>query len=187
MLMNLIVSIAVTREIRVKGFSSHLIEHALLRYTAPICRLNMQRIHMEKLDTLWKLVNAASTVRDLAVENKTFQFQVEPPTTFYLHADYADVTINRWDEAQITVKAKVQASFGWRIKTDQDADGVYIVAVPRADLGRVLSVSFEVFVPQDTYLLLKLKDGKCTLGDINGTLQIPPIDDEGTIRVVRGE
>lgn len=138
---------------------------------------------MEKLDTLWKLVNAASTMRDLAVENKTYQFQVEPPTTFYLHADYADVTINRRDETQITVKARFQASFGWRIKTDQDTDGVYIVAVPRADLGRVLSASFEVFVPQDTYLLLKLKDGKCTLGNINGAIEIPPTDSTATIRV----
>jgi len=81
------------------------------------------------------------------------------------------------------VKARFQASFGWRIKTDQDADGVYIVAVPRADLGRVLSASFEVFVPQDTYLLLKLKDGKCTLGSINGVIEIPPTDSTGTIRV----
>lgn len=139
---------------------------------------------MEKLDVLWKLVNAASMVRDLALESKQYHFKVQPPITFYLHADYADVLVSRHNQAEVIVSAQLQAGFGWRVKTDQDEAGVYVVAVPRADIGSVIRAKFEVTVPHDTHLILKLKQGQFSLNDVEGTLEVS--SDAGEQRIKPG-
>lgn len=90
---------------------------------------------MQHLDKLWKVINAAGTVRDLAQESKTLRFQVQPPITLYLHAEHATVIIHRHDEPVITVDTVLQAGFGWRLADDQDDAGVYLVAKRRTLVG----------------------------------------------------
>jgi hypothetical protein len=88
---------------------------------------------MQKLNTLWQLVNAAfvnaaSSVRDITHHTKTYYFGVNGQITFYLQAENAEVNIKRWMRPQIEVTVKLQASFGWRIAAEQDDAGVYSIS-----------------------------------------------------------
>jgi hypothetical protein len=128
---------------------------------------------MEHLDTLWKVINAAGTVRDLAQERRTYEFIVTPPVSFYLHTEHASVTIKRWHKARIDVRAMYQASLGWRVLTDQDEVGVYLVAKRRVPAGKIIRAEFNVLLPQSTHLILKLEQSALLLDNVTHTLDIP--------------
>lgn len=132
---------------------------------------------MQHLNTLWQMVNAASTVRDMAQHTKVFYFPVMGPLTFYLSAENATVQVRRWHRPMIEATVVLQAAFGWRIATDQDDVGVYIAAKRRLGVGGIASARFEILVPKDTYLVIKLEDGALLVDDVNGTLHVPPPDD----------
>jgi hypothetical protein len=128
---------------------------------------------MQHLDSLWKAVNIVSSVRDLAVESKTYQWDITPPITFYLHVEYADVTLKRHDIATISAKVELQAGFGWQVATDQDEAGVYIVAKRKPLIGTMGRGNFEITLPQDIHITLKLEHCQLTLDDLNTTLDLP--------------
>lgn len=136
---------------------------------------------MQHLDTLWKMVTAASTVRDLALESKTYQFVVQPRVTVYVHTEYAAISITRWHQPLVTMKAQLQAGFGWRVETDQDEAGVYLVAKRRAVVGGLGRGRFDLHVPYNAYLHLKLEKGQLTLDDISGEYTLPPVENEKLI------
>ncbi|MEO8607069.1 MAG: hypothetical protein ABI690_04275 [Chloroflexota bacterium] len=129
---------------------------------------------MQHLNTLWQAVNVASSVTELARQSQTFHFNVNGAVTFYLQAESAEVRVTRWNEPKIEVMAQVQAAFGWRMETDQDEAGVYVVARRRLVVGTLSSAVFSVLVPQSAYLILKLSDGRVTLNHVDGTIQVPP-------------
>lgn len=129
---------------------------------------------MQHLDNLWKLVSAASTVRDLALEARELAFVVQGPTTFYLHAEQADISIRRHNEPQLRARARLQAAFGWRLLSDQDEAGIYIVARRRAVVGGLSRAAFEITTPLDTYLMLRLENCTLRMEDLHGLLEIPP-------------
>src|SRR5690242_21920152 len=118
---------------------------------------------MQHLNTLWQAVNVASSVTELARQTQTYHFNVSGAVTFYLQAESAEVRITRWNEPKVEVTTQLQAAFGWRVATDQDAAGVYVVARRRPVVGTLSSALFSVLVPQDAYLILKLADGRVTL------------------------
>lgn len=133
---------------------------------------------MQKLNTLWQVVNAASEITSLTRHTQTYYFSTLGPITFYLRAENADVRVLRWALPKVEVTATLQASFGWRVATDQDEAGVYVVAKRKAVLGRMSTGLFSIVVPEDAYLVLKLDDGRVILEHITGTLQVPPLDSE---------
>jgi hypothetical protein len=138
---------------------------------------------MQHLNTLYQLVNAASTVTELARQSQTFHFGVTMPITFYLQAENAVVQVSRWRQPMIEVSAQLQAAFGWRLVTDQDEAGVYMVAKRRAVVGGLSRAVFRVHVPHDTYLVLKVNKGHVLLEDVDGTLTIPPLDSSRQIKI----
>lgn len=129
---------------------------------------------MQRLNSLWQIVNAASTVRDITQVTRAYHFAVTLPTTFYLRAERADVRVIRWSRPIIEITTRLQAPFGWRIAAEQDEAGVYMAAARRAVVGGFASARFEVRVPQETYLVLNLEDGTLRLDNINGTLHLNP-------------
>jgi len=141
---------------------------------------------MQKLNTLWQVVNAASTVRDFAQHTKTYYFGVNGPATFYLQAENTDVRIMRWPRPQIEVTVKLQGAFGWRIATDQDEAGVYVAAARRMVVGSVSSAQFEIVVPHETYLAFNLSNSSLRLDHINGTLTVDPPGETHTTRLQLG-
>lgn len=133
---------------------------------------------MENLDTLRKLATVASNVRDIAFDTKIYQFKVAQPVTFYLDAEQSAVTLARWSQPEVMVRAQLQAGFGWRVITEQDEAGVYIIAKRRALVGNLSRAQFQVRVPHDTYCIMKLQNGALLLDGINGTVDVPPLQSD---------
>lgn len=77
----------------------------------------------------------------------------------------------------------LQAPFGWRIASDQDEVGVYVAAARRAVVGGLSSARFVVRLPVDTHLMLNLLDGTLKLRNINGTLEIPPLQPDQPLEI----
>jgi len=136
---------------------------------------------MQHLNTLWQAVNVASSVTELARQTQTFHFSVSGAVTLYLQAESAEVRVTRWVEPKIEVTAQLQAAFGWRLATDQDEAGVYVVARRRLVVGTLSSAVFSLLVPKDTYLIFKLTDGRVVLNHVDGTLHVPAADAGGAI------
>jgi hypothetical protein len=139
---------------------------------------------MQKLNTLWQVVSLASDLKGITRHTQTYYFSTIGPITFYLQAEHAEVRVMRWALPKVEVTATLQAAFGWRIATDQDAAGVYVVAKRKALLGGMSSAVFTVIVPDDAYLVLKLDDGRVMLEHINGTLQVPPTSAESVYHLL---
>ncbi|PJF22352.1 MAG: hypothetical protein CUN56_06435 [Phototrophicales bacterium] len=132
---------------------------------------------MQRLNTLWQLVNVATTIKDLAQHKRTYQFVVNDPITFYLQTHEADVHLSRWEKRQVEMTVTLQASFGWRVATDQDEAGVYVAAKRRAVVGRVSGALFEIFVPYDTYIIVRLQNCNLKLNGIGGEFHFNPADE----------
>ena len=130
---------------------------------------------MQHLDSVWKAMNIVSSVRDIAVESKTYQWDITPPITFFLQAEYSDVTITRHDKPIISAKLELQAGFGWQVATDQDAAGVYIVAKRKPLIGTIGRGKFHISLPHTVHVTLKLEHCQLTLDDLNTTLDLPAI------------
>jgi hypothetical protein len=136
---------------------------------------------VQHLNTLWKAVNTVSAVTDLTRHSQTYYFGVRPATTFYLQTEAAEVRVFRWSPLKIEVTAQLQASFGWRVATDQDDAGVYVVARRRPVVGNLSSAVFKIYVPEDAYLVLKLDDCRLIQEHLDGTLHLPPLSRETAI------
>lgn len=129
---------------------------------------------MQHFDNLWKAVNVVSSVRELAVESKTYQWDVTPPITFFLHVEHADVTIKRHDLPQIVARVELQAGFGWQVVTDQDDAGVYIIAKRKPLIGSMGRGKFIITLPHDIHTTLKLEHCQLTFDDLYTQVDIPP-------------
>jgi hypothetical protein len=128
---------------------------------------------VQHLNTLTELANAVSTVAEIARHTQTYRFAVNGAITLYMDADSAEVRVLRRPDPSVEVTASLQAPFAWRIVTDQDEAGVYVVARRRLLVGAVAAGSFLVSVPPDAYLVLKLKDCRLSLEAISGTIELP--------------
>lgn len=128
---------------------------------------------MQKLNTLWQLVSTVSDLRSMIRHTRTYYFSTIGPVTIYLRADAAEVRIMRWALPKVEITAILEGSFGWRVATDQDDAGVYVVARRKPLVGRMSSAAFSLVVPHDAHLMLNIDDGRVVLEHMNGTLHIP--------------
>ncbi len=103
-------------------------------------------------------------------------FEVNPPITVYVHANTSRVTVRRKAGHQVQLDANLRASFGWQLVAEQDDAGVYIVAKRKPVVGALSSAEFTITVPPDARLLVELRPGALLLEDVDGTLDIPPIN-----------
>jgi len=140
---------------------------------------------MQHLNTLWQIVGAAQSVTEMArpfvgrQQSYLFNVSASSAITLFLRADNAEVRVARWLKPQVEVVVQLQVPLGWRIATDQDEAGVYVVAKRKRVVGGMSSASFTVNVPQDAYLMLELENGRVLIDDINGALHIAPPDAKG--------
>lgn len=135
---------------------------------------------MQHLNTLNELANAVSTVAEIARHTQTYTFNAVGAVTVYVDAEYAEIRVLRRPEPQIEVTAHLQPPFAWRVVTDQDEAGVYVVARRRPLVGAVAAATFLVNLPAEAYLVLKLKTCRLSLEAISGTLELPA---DGTIQL----
>ena|SRR5215213_5126853 len=129
---------------------------------------------MQHLNTLSQLVSAASSVIELARSSQTYTFYVGAEVTCYVHVAGGEVRIARHNAPMVEIAAQVQVPLGWRVAAEQDAAGVYFVALRRALLGSVANASFLVTVPLEAHLVLKLEGARLALENVNGVLELSP-------------
>ena len=129
---------------------------------------------MQHLNTLSQVVSAASSVMELARSSQTYSFFVGAAVTCYVHVAGGEVRIARHTLPQVEIAAQVQVPLGWRVAAEQDAAGVYFVALRRSLLSSVANASFLVTVPLDAHLVLKLENARLSLENVNGVLELSP-------------
>lgn len=128
---------------------------------------------MQVYNTLRRVMETASAVKDMADANRTLVYPVNGPLTLYLQTEQAQVRVTRWTEPRIEIRMALQLSMGWRYAADQDEAGVYVVAVRRALVGGLARADFQLAAPPSVFLSLKLKDCALTLADVSGTVDLP--------------
>ena len=129
---------------------------------------------MRHVDKFWKALDLLSSARDLTRETTTYRWQVEPPNTFYIDAEYADISLSRQEGVEILATVKLQAAFSWQIATQQDKAGVYMVARRKPLIGSIGRGSFQIRVPSDVHVSLKLQHCQLCLNDQLCELELPP-------------
>jgi len=127
---------------------------------------------LQKLNNLWKVVNVASSVRDIVQHTKTYHFGVPGQLTFYLQTENAAITFTRWQRPMIEIAAKLQIPMGWNIGTDQDEMGVYMVAARRPVVGGFSQARFDVCLPHDTHIMLKIERCDLQVRNLSGAFQL---------------
>lgn len=138
---------------------------------------------MQNTERLKQLASAAATLKDIAQHTNTYNFHLPTPDpmTYYMRAENAIVQVARWSRPAVEVTALLNGAFGWRIATDQDDAGVYLVALRRMLIGRVSTAKFDVVVPQDTFVVLNLTNCDLRLTNVNNTVEIDPATDTALV------
>jgi hypothetical protein len=118
---------------------------------------------------------AASSLPKLTAEEFTQVFPVTLPSTVYVYASHARVTIRQQQSLQVALHGTLHGAFGWQIVAEQDHSGVYIVAKQKPVIGALSSASFTLIIPSAIRLVAELTPGALLLEDVHGRLEIPPL------------
>lgn len=138
---------------------------------------------MNRLETWWKILRALATVRDIALETRNFRFGVNSGVTVYLDIEYAELFIQYHAQPFVDVRARLQVGFGWRLHTEQDELGLYIIAKRHLIIGQLTYAQFWVHAPQDAYFILQLNQCQLHMDNLSGLYHIDPsIDKIGIAR-----
>lgn len=130
---------------------------------------------MRMLDNVWKALRIVGAARELAIEKRRFNWKVAAGTTFFLQAEYADIHLVAHDRLEVLAKVELQAGFGWQLATDQDEAGVYMIARRKTLIGSIGRARFEIKLPEQAHISLKLKDCKVCLAELNTALDLGPL------------
>lgn len=121
-----------------------------------------------------RLVQIASVANDLTRHKQTYTLPARIGGTFYLDADNATVRVVRWDREQVEVTVQTRPPIGWRVATDFDEAGTYMVIKRRSIVGSIARAELYVLVPRQAFLLLRMNGGLVALDHVDGVLHIPP-------------
>lgn len=130
---------------------------------------------MRTLRTAWKALEIVGAARELAIETRRFNWEAAARTTFFLQAEYADIRLATHEQPIVEAKIKLQAGFGWQLVTDQDEAGVYIIAKRKPVIGSIGRARFDVALPADALISLKLEKCKLCLDDFSGAFDWPQL------------
>lgn len=129
---------------------------------------------MHNLSTLLTLTQRAVA---LTHDKHTWSLPMQAERgTVYVHAQRVGVRVVRWAERSVQATVDVTPPFGWRFVAEYDADGVYLVLLQRALLHQVANGTLNLLVPHDAHLTLRLEGCLLTLDQVQGTLELPPLD-----------
>lgn len=134
---------------------------------------------VQKFKTIVRALETTSQLIEIARSSQTFQFTVQPNVTVYLHTMQAEVFVARHDQPHVELIAKLGAPFAWRVATDQDDAGVYLVARRKAVVGQLAGVLARAVllltIPLESHLILKLENSRLSLQDLTGDFEFAPI------------
>ena len=133
---------------------------------------------MRMLDNVWKALRIVGAARELAIETRRFNWAVAAGTTFFLQAEYADIHLAAHEGTEILASVELQAGFGWQLATDQDEAGVYMIARRKALIGSMSRAKFDIKLPEQAHISLKMENCQVCLADLNTTLDLTPFASE---------
>jgi hypothetical protein len=125
------------------------------------------------MENAWKALKLVGAARELAIETRRFSWEAAAGATFYLQAEYAHIRLAAHSRHEILARIELQAGFGWQLATDKDEAGVYIVARRKPLIGSIGRGKFDITVPTDVHLSLKLERCLLCLDDLNTSLDFP--------------
>lgn len=125
-----------------------------------------------------RLAAAASTLADIVRKTYTLRFHTpDPAITVYVHTEWAEVRVLRTDQPEVEVRVMLQAPFAWRLATDQDEAGVYIVARRRSlvktAVGNLAGALIEVVLPYAAHLTARIDEGRLVVENASGLFDVP--------------
>ncbi len=123
---------------------------------------------------LWRAVELISSARELALEKRRYTWQVAVPNTFYLDAENADIRISARNGEELAATVELPVALAWRLRTEQDAAGVYIIARRKPLLGSVGRARFDISLPRGLHISLKLEKCRLCLDNMYQSLDLPP-------------
>ena len=127
--------------------------------------------HLSSLRSAARVLNAA---RELAIDTQRYQWDVAAPNTLFLQAEQSDIRLAWHAQPRIVAKIQLRAGFGWQLTTDQDAAGVYVVAVRKPVIGSVGRGNFHLALPRGLHISLKLTQCNLCFADLTASLELPP-------------
>lgn len=129
---------------------------------------------MRHLGNFWKAAQLLNSARELAVETQRFHWDVTTPCTLFLQAEQSDIWLAQHDQPRILARVELRVGFGWRLTTDQDAAGVYVVALRKPVIGSIARGKFHFSLPPGVYVSLKLDQCQLCFDDLTASLDLPP-------------
>ncbi|NDJ84788.1 MAG: hypothetical protein GYB66_02775 [Chloroflexi bacterium] len=99
-------------------------------------------------------------------------------TTVYVRGSNCRVAVLYHELNQVELYASFYAAFGLKLIVDQDEAGIYIVAQRRRLLGLFSRSEVTIRVPFYCHLVFSLTPGTVRVEELNGHLEIPPINQE---------
>ena len=128
---------------------------------------------MRRAKQVWQAIDLLGSLREFAYESTRYQWDVTSPCTFFLDAEYADIRITRKEARQISATVRLRAAFSWKLETEQDDVGVYVVARRKAVIGNVGHARFVISVPNEIHVSLRLQQCRLSLEGFDGELELP--------------
>ena len=130
------------------------------------------------LDSAWKALKLLGAARELAIETRRFNWELAAGATFFLQAEYAEINLATHERHEALATIELQAGFSWQLLTDQDEAGVYVIARRKQLIGGIGRSRFDIALPRDAHISLKLAQCRLCLNDMNASLDLPPFSFE---------
>lgn len=129
---------------------------------------------MPQLQKLRSALDLLLSLRDLTSLSRSYQWQVQSPSTFYLEAEYAQVNLSRSEGNQLSVNVRLRAPMSWKLATEKDEAGVYVLIKRKPLIGNIGRARFHISVPRSVHISLQLRNCALCLDDLVGELDLPP-------------
>ena len=101
------------------------------------------------------------------------QFEVTGPTVVFVKATGARVSARRQQGRHVNLEAALYVSAGLQVTTQQDAFGIYVVALRKRVIGRLSRSDLRLTLPPDCDLIADLEHGDLHLNDMTGRVTVP--------------
>lgn len=129
---------------------------------------------MRKLQRLRGALDLLADMRDLTIVSRSYQWAVQAPGSFYLEAEFAEVNLSRSEDNLVYVSARLRAPMSWKLATERDDAGVYVIIKRKPIIGNIGRARFHIRVPRGIHISLQLENSVLCLNDLVSALDLPP-------------
>lgn len=128
---------------------------------------------MQKLNKLHDALDLLVSIRDLTIVSRNYQWEIQAPGSFYLEAEFAEVDLSQSEDNHLYVSVRLRASMSWKLATERDDAGVYVVLKRKPIIGNIGRARFHARVPRGMHISLQLENSRLCLNDLVGALDLP--------------